>query len=313
VAVAPRPSALGSDALDRRMLILGDSIMLGAHEELVARLGASGWQVTPVLAESLHTYDAPALVDEHRDAVGDVVVVGLGTNDGATPEQLGGWIDGLMDRLRGVARVYWVNLPPFADWVPAANAEIAAAQDRWGRLRVIDWHARAAGDPALRYPDGIHLTVAGRAAMAELVGTTVDGTATETPTTAPPAPVTSAPATAATTVPVTAPSTRALTIPPDGRGGESTAALVVLGAAGAVGAGALAIVWARAPRGRPAPRGPARRGPAAPRVRPVPQRRPAPRARRGARVPSARASRVADRRGVGLDRSGVRERPRHRR
>jgi lysophospholipase L1-like esterase len=250
--------------------------MLGAHEELVARLGATGWQVTPVLAESLHTYDAPALVDEHREAVGDVVVVGLGTNDGQTPQQLGGWIDDLMASLRGVERVYWVNLPSFADWVPAANAEIAAAQDRWQHLRVIDWNARAAGDGTLRYADGIHLTAAGRGAMAELIAATLD---TDTGAAVTTAPATAAPATVATTLPVTTQPSRALTITPnEGGGGDNTLAVVVLAAAGALGAGLLGIGWARRPR-----------------------------------APLARVSRMAVRPGLGLDRPGFRQRPRHRR
>jgi lysophospholipase L1-like esterase len=261
-------------ALDRRLLIIGDSVMLGAHDELAARLGATGWQVTPVLAESLHTYDAPALVDEHRDALGDVVVIGLGTNDGQTPSQLAGWIDDLMEHLRNVRRVYWVNLPAFASWVPAANAEIASARERWKRLRVIDWGARAAQDPALRYADGIHLTVAGRSAMAELVGTTLDSYAGVTPptTVAAPAPTTVVTAPGSTAAPHTRSSGAAA-----GDDADNAVALVALSAVAVIGLGVLALGWARRPRGE-AP--PVRRRPP-PRSRPVrgrpPARRPPPR------------------------------------
>jgi lysophospholipase L1-like esterase len=259
---APASTSAAPKPLDRRLLIVGDSVMLGAHEELAARLGATGWQVTPILAESLHTYDAPALVDDNRQAVGDVVVIGLGTNDGQTPGQFAGWIDGLMEHLRGVKRVFWVNLPEFADWVPAANAEITAARQRWRHLRVIDWGARAAQDPSLRYGDGIHLTAAGRAAIADLVGATLDDYAGVTPptTTAGPPP-SAAVTTVASTVP---PTTRARA----GRASDEdddTFALIALCAIAALGAGLLAVGWARRPRGQPGPSG--RRRPPQPRRR----------------------------------------------
>ena len=225
--------------LDRRLLVIGDSVLLGAQDALVARLGATGWQVTPVLAESLHTYDAPALVDANAAAIGDVVVVGLGTNDGQTPGQFAGWIDDLMGHLRTQRRVYWVNLPQFAEWVPAANAEIDAARTRWKNLRVIDWGTRAATDPGLRYADGIHLTSAGQAAMADLVGATLDQLAgVAPPGTASVPPTTSAPSTAPpTTVPTTRPAPRTTT---DREGGADLLAVVGLSAAGAVGIGFLA-------------------------------------------------------------------------
>jgi len=247
-------------SLDRRLLVVGDSVMLGAQEALVARLTATAWEVTPVLAESLHTYDAPEVVDANRAAIGDVVVVSLGTNDGMTPARFADWIDGLMERLRGVRRVYWVNLRPFADWVPAANAEIAAARERWRNLRVIDWEARAGADPSLVYADGIHLTDTGRGAMAELVGATVDefgGVTSTTASTAVVAPTTSHSVASTTT-------TTARVAPPREDDGTPAVVLVALGAAAVVGAGLVALGWARRPRGRHSPR----RGRQRPRARP---------------------------------------------
>lgn len=236
--------------------------MFGAQDALVGRLSASGWQVTPVLAERLHTYDAPASIDANRSAVGDVVLVSLGTNDGETPAQFARWIDDVMERLRLVRRVYWVNLRPFADWVPAANAEIAAARDRWRNLRLIDWEAHAGGDPTLVYADGIHLTGAGQAAMAELVGETLDAYAEEvTVSTTSPAPVPE-PTTPPTT-PLTAPPPTSASSLAAGRGtvdeGVPVGVVLALVAATFTGIGLVAFGWARRPRGRHSPqRGPRR-------------------------------------------------------
>jgi lysophospholipase L1-like esterase len=247
--------ARAQEDADQRVLVIGDSVMLGAQDALLARLATTGWQATPVLAESLHAYDAPGIVDAQRAAIGDAVVVSLGTNDGMTPDQFAGWIDGLMERLRDVRRVYWVNLRPFADWVPAANAEIDAARERWPNLRVIDWSTQGA-DPALVYADGFHLNDAGRAAMAELVGSTLDGFAQEPRTTTTQPPTT-------TTTAVTTASTRTAA------GGGATSSdvanredntLVVVGliVVALLGIGLLAVGWARRPRhprGRHSPRG----------------------------------------------------------
>jgi hypothetical protein len=70
--------------------------------------------------------------------------------------------------------VFWVNLRYFRDWVPGANAVLAAATARWPNLSIIDWDARATADPGLVYADGLHLNDFGQIAMAELIGGTLD-------------------------------------------------------------------------------------------------------------------------------------------
>ncbi|MGH9027851.1 MAG: hypothetical protein ACRDWD_17325 [Acidimicrobiia bacterium] len=220
-AIWPASARAGGDEPDdRRVFVLGDSVVVGAQGALAGRLGASGWQVTQFASERQHTYDAPGIIDANAGSIGDTVVINLGANDGETPEQLAGWIDDLMERLRGVDRVYWVNLRQFADWVPASNAELAAAEERWTNLQLIDWDGRSTADPSLVAADGIHLTTAGQDAFAELIGSTVDEEAgVEAPT--------SASTTSTTQPPTSAPLTTAARRPRR-RPGTTTAAGSIL-------------------------------------------------------------------------------------
>jgi lysophospholipase L1-like esterase len=173
------------------VLIVGDSVSLGAQAAIGGKLTYHGWHVTQISHESMHTYQANGIVDTNRAAIGEVAIVQLGTNDGMDPGLFQKWLDGLMEHLRDVRRVYWVNLRNFAPWVPAANAVIVDAQNRWPNLRVIDWSGVASPNPALVYGDGYHLNPAGQAAMANLLAITLDAYVTERltpPTTAAPPP-----------------------------------------------------------------------------------------------------------------------------
>jgi len=161
------------------VFVLGDSVILGAEQVLAARLGATGWQVAQQSAESFHTYNAGPVVDAARPGIGEIVVVALGHNDEGTPGQFTAWVDDLMSHLRDVRQVFWVNLRNFRAWVPAANADLAAAAQRWPNLRIIDWDARSAPDPGLVYGDGIHLTPFGQLAIADLIGVVLDTYAVE--------------------------------------------------------------------------------------------------------------------------------------
>ncbi len=158
--------------VDPRILIVGDSVILGARDAVTERLDA--WQVTFVAEESLSTLGAVGLVQANRAAAGSIAVVELGNNDGATPSILSARVDQVMAAFAGVQRVIWVNLRTFADWVPAANAVLADATVRWPNLEIADWNAVATPRPDLVAGDGIHLGGAGAAAMAELVGNHVD-------------------------------------------------------------------------------------------------------------------------------------------
>lgn len=176
--------------VDPRILVVGDSVILGAQGAVSQRL--AGWQLTFVAHESLSTLGAVGLVQANRAGAGSIAVVELGSNDGATPSILSARVDQIMNALTGVPRVIWVNLRTFADWVPAANTVFADAATRWPNLEIADWNAIATPRPDLVAVDGLHLGGPGAAAMAELVGTHVDRAASALVAPPPPPPTVAA-------------------------------------------------------------------------------------------------------------------------
>jgi lysophospholipase L1-like esterase len=191
VAAASPARAQVPTGVDPRLFVIGDSVLLGAQNAIVAR--EAGWQVTVYAQEALSTLGAASVVTAHKAAIGDLVVVALGNNDAGNPTTFGHRIDGVMQAIGPVRRVVWINLRQFASWTPAMNQQLTAATARWPNLVVADWSARATPNPGLVYADGLHLTPAGQAAMAELIaeqvtafGQQVSPSASTSTTTTPP-------------------------------------------------------------------------------------------------------------------------------
>jgi hypothetical protein len=190
-----------------RISIFGDSVLLGAADDIRAAL--PGDDVTIDAAENVSLLGRLATLEDARPTIGDVVVLDLGYNDGA---DLGAWHDRVeraADILDGVPRVIWLSQREFAPGRAEMNAELRAVAQAHPNIEVADWNALVDAQPGLVYGDGIHLTPAGRAAMAELVrqrvdafvdaqraatSTTATPTTTAVPTTA--VPTTNVPATA---------------------------------------------------------------------------------------------------------------------
>jgi len=168
-----RPKALAAPPPpDPRILVVGDSVLLGARDDIVARL--AGWNVTVDAEVSRSTVGGLEALRRDRASIGDLVVVHLGHNDGASRELFRRRIDEIMSDLSGVEHVIWLNLAEFDDWVRGANDELAAASARWANLEIADWSSVAASDPAYLYSDGLHLPPPGREAIAGLIGARVD-------------------------------------------------------------------------------------------------------------------------------------------
>jgi lysophospholipase L1-like esterase len=175
-----------------RLSMFGDSVMLGARDQLLGRFPDASVTVDAVENRSLL---GAVSVLQAAAPLGDVVVLDLGYNDADDPAGFRQRIDAAMAVLSAVPKVIWLNQREFKAGRAGMNAELAAATARYGNLDVVDWNAEVTAHPEDVYGDGIHLTPAGQSAMAGLVRQRFDAyAAARTPAT-----------TATTTAPNTSP------------------------------------------------------------------------------------------------------------
>lgn len=232
----PEASPALSSPGDNRVLVIGDSVILGAATDVPREL--AGWKVTFDARESRFINNVVSVIDQHvadangaqaldrakveqayadagrtpppapkpltlPDAVGRVVVVHLCTNY-AVGGGFAGYIDAVMAKLDGVERVVWVTCGEWSPGQTEANEAIRAAAAEDPTIVVADW-ARYASGPGYTYEDGIHLTESGRAQIAALVARAVG----PAPQPLPPPPATTLPPPTSTTAPPETPEPEA--------------------------------------------------------------------------------------------------------
>jgi peptidoglycan/LPS O-acetylase OafA/YrhL len=142
-------------------LAIGDSVMLGAIEELQA----NGFWVDAVVGRQVDKGLEILRSVSASNAVGDVVLIHLGNNGPATQA----WYDEMID-LTASARlvlVFTVRVPK--PWQDENNGYIYNLQDRAPNVRVIDWNGLSGLQDGIFYGDGIHLTPEGQLIYAQIV------------------------------------------------------------------------------------------------------------------------------------------------
>lgn len=195
---APLAASAGSTVRPGEIFAVGDSVMLGAREHLLA---LPGWSVTveaAVCRQATHTVPGPvtcagtsfpegitsglAVLREARaqERLGHVVVLMLGSNEGITEPQF----EELMLDLRDVPRVLWITNT--VRWQRKTNEVLRAGVQRHPNAAVLDWAAHSRGKPWFG-KDRIHLNRAGRKAFAELVANGLPSSAAAGAQAAPPA------------------------------------------------------------------------------------------------------------------------------
>ena len=108
----------------------------------------------------------------HVGQLGDVVVIGAGTNGVISSAELTSLLDLLKDR----KRVVLVTSHGDRAWIREANAVIRRVGNRFasGNVRIADWDAYAAAHRTQLFKDGIHpLPGAGAAGYAHVVRTAI--------------------------------------------------------------------------------------------------------------------------------------------
>jgi lysophospholipase L1-like esterase len=142
---------------------LGDSVMLGAAEEVEARFGEGIVDATV----SRQFRDSPASVKEllARENPPQVIIIGLGTNGAVSDEQF----DDTMFEAAEVPMVAFVNVRVPRDWEAPTNAVLAAGVERWDNAILIDWFTPADPDDSYFAADGFHPSLTGRVLYSDLV------------------------------------------------------------------------------------------------------------------------------------------------
>jgi hypothetical protein len=144
------------------VLAIGDSLMVGATAELIdahpgitidAKEGRSFSTGIDILEKRLAT-DTP-----------DVVVFALGTNNGATADQ----IEAVMDLATAIDEVIFVNVVVPRVWQSGTNLAMLEASATYDNVSFVDWHAAAAGTSAFFRSDGYHLSSIGIERWVDLI------------------------------------------------------------------------------------------------------------------------------------------------
>ena len=201
-----------SAAQQRRVVVVGDSIILGAQSTMVPAFQSRGWQVTFDAAVNRSTSAALGAVEAHRPELTDSLVLSVGANDAGNTGAFARRVAAILDATASVPHVYVLTIREVRGYYGAANQALRDVAAGRPNVTVLDWHAATAGDTSLTAGDGLHLNGAGAARMTQLVTDAVIAgvlpVAAAPPTTAAPSPP---PATAPPTAPP--PTTAAPTTP----------------------------------------------------------------------------------------------------
>ncbi len=148
------PDEAAGRPLPFSVLAIGDSLMVGARDEL-----ANAHPGIVLDAETGRKFSTGIdVLEEHlATSTPDVVVFALGTNNGATPEQ----IAEVMDLASNVGDVIFVNVAVPRAWQDGTNAAILEAAAAYGNVSFVDWHAASSGTSELFRSDGYHLSPSG--------------------------------------------------------------------------------------------------------------------------------------------------------
>jgi hypothetical protein len=95
----------------------------------------------------------------------DTVIVQLGNNG---PFRAGQF-DAVMDTLRDVRLVVWVNVRVPREWEAHNNRIIASGIAKYPNARLVDWYGATEGRPDLFWKDGYHPRPEGAELYADLI------------------------------------------------------------------------------------------------------------------------------------------------
>ncbi|MFM7069226.1 MAG: hypothetical protein ACKOYM_07170 [Actinomycetes bacterium] len=150
----------------RKVVVVGDSIILGAQQPMTRALAGIGRTVVFDAAVSRSTSAGAEAVAGHRSDLTDSLVVNLGANDAGSTALFARRVEKVLAAAGSVPRIYWLTIREVRPYYPAANQVLRDAARRYPNLHVVDWNAVAAA-PGLTSGDGLHLTSRGALTMTD--------------------------------------------------------------------------------------------------------------------------------------------------
>ena len=171
---APAPTTTPAQVTQNHVFVLGDSVLLGAANEIPAAL--PGWQVIVDAKVSRFLNQGIEVLQARRVEIGDagVVVIQQGNNYLGNEQQFRDEIDQTMAVLAGVPKVIWLTVSEFTQSRVDVNKEILAAAERYPNIQLADWNgAWLPNRHTFASRDGLHLTRPGARAMAALIASVV--------------------------------------------------------------------------------------------------------------------------------------------
>jgi hypothetical protein len=173
---AAQDSSADAAALPK-VLLVGDSVLEGiclyspAELDTLRRTFAVTCEGTD--KPPFHfTSDGPALIRSHADDFDDHLVIALGYNDGYNAAVFKSRAQAIlqMPEVRATTHVFWLTLRNVNGNYGAANQVLRELDAAYPNLTLLDWHAVSVAERRIMtLSDGVHLTEAGRDAMANLI------------------------------------------------------------------------------------------------------------------------------------------------
>ncbi|HEX2393509.1 MAG TPA: acyltransferase family protein [Solirubrobacterales bacterium] len=151
-----------------RIVALGDSVMIGARDELAARLGP-GFSMSAEVGRQASGFVeiVQRLKREGRHL--QALIIQMGNNGPLYGEAM----EALQKATTNVGQLFLVNDHAPVSWVGESNDALAEAAEDWPHTTLIDWASLAEAGAESWFWDGIHLTPLGAGHYARLVSRVV--------------------------------------------------------------------------------------------------------------------------------------------
>ncbi len=164
---ALKAGAGGASARPLRIVAFGDSVMVGAKEQLVARLGR-GFSMNAKVGRQVDEVIALARKLKAGGRRPSDLIIQVGNNGPLYSEEM----DALRTATSEAGHLFLVNDHAPVSWAGESNEKLAQAAREWPHTSLIDWSAAARTHRRIFW-DGIHLTPAGARLYARLIAAAI--------------------------------------------------------------------------------------------------------------------------------------------